>query len=156
MSYEPFGVTPPAPVGPEGRTINDLTPSKTLHRISARSRNISLTAIGTFDLFTVPAGRIFFPTDVWFNPTVNTAANSTPSVGVGYTDTGVFATSFEDFVIGYTFLSSLVAGQFFAIDLRIDSSSRRSASAGSVVKFKVEVASAGPCVGDVILSGFLV
>lgn len=156
MSYEPFGVTPPAPVGPEGRVINDFTPAKTLHRVAAQSRNVNLTAIGSHDLFTVPAGRIFFPSAIWFNPTINTAANSTPSVGVGYTDTGVFATSFEDFVIGFTFLSSLVAGQFFEFNLRADSASRRSASAGAVVKFKVETASAGPCTGDVILAGFLV
>lgn len=156
MSYEPFGVTPLAPVGPEDRRIDDFTPSKTLHRIMAASKFAALTSTGSHAILTVPADRKFFPISIWFNPTINTASNSTPVVTFGFTDTGVFSTSFEDFVSSYTFLSSRVAGQFFEIGLRADASARVSAPAGSVVRLKVETASAGPCEGYVIVSGFLV
>jgi len=156
MSYEPFGATTLAPVGPEGRRIDDFTPSRTLHRIATGSAFLNLTSTGSVALLTVPAGRRFFPFAVWFEPTINTASNSTPTVTVGYTDTGVASTSFEDFVLSYTFLSSRVAGQYFEIDLRAEGVARLSAPPGAVVRFKVETASAGACQGNAIISGFLV
>lgn len=156
MSYEPFGATTLPPVGPELRRIDDFTPSRTLARSAAGSVFLNLTSTGSAVLLTVPAGRRFFPVAIWFNPTINTASNSTPTVTVGYTDTGVASTSFEDFVLSYTFLSSRVAGQFFEIPIRADISARLSAPAGASVRFKVETASAGACQGDAIIAGFLV
>lgn len=157
MSYLPLGMSPAAPTGPESRVVNDLTPARTLVRLVSHVATPTLTAIGANVVFTTAPDRgRFFPVSIWFRPSVNTGSTSTPIIRVGYTNSG---TVYSDFVAAFTFLSSLVAGQFFEIPLKADATGapptgRFSAPPSTPIVFYVATAGAAPCAGDVIVTGF--
>lgn len=157
MSYLPLGVSPAAPTGPETRVINDKTPALSLVRIVTHVSTPTLTAIGANAVFTTAPDRgRFFPVSVWFRPSVNTGASSTPIVRLGYTNSG---TVYSDFVAAFTFASSLVAGQFFEIPLKADATGapptgRFSAPASTPIVLYVATAGAAPCAGEIIVAGF--
>lgn len=157
MSYIPFGMTPAGPIGPTPPVIHDKTPAPTLVHYVAHVATPTLTAIGANTIFTTAPDRgRFFPVSIWFRPSVNTGASSTPIIRVGYTNSG---TVYSDFVSSFTFLSSLVAGQFFEIPLKADATGtpptgRFSAPASTPIVFYVATAGAAPCAGEVTISGF--
>lgn len=157
MSYLPFGMSPAAPTGPEARVINDKTPAPTLVRLATYVGTPILTAIGANTIFTTAPDRgRFFPVSIWFRPSIATAAGATPIIRIGYTNSG---TVYSDWVTGFTFLSSLAAGQFFEITLKADAggaapTGRYSAPASTPIVLYVSTASASACAGEVILTGF--
>lgn len=157
MSYLPFGMSPKGPIGPTVPIINDKTPARSLVNLVAHTSRPTLTAIGANTIFTTAPDRgRFFPTAVWFNPDIATGASATPIIRIGYTNSG---TVYSDFVSAYTFLSSLVAGQFFEIPLKADATGapptgRFSAPASTAIVCYVATASASACSGDLIVSGF--
>ena len=157
MAYVPFGMTPAGPVGPTPPVIHDKTPATSLVQIVAYTSTPTLTAIGANTIFTTAANRgRFFPTAVWFNPSVNTGSTSTPVIRIGYTNSG---TVYSDFVSSYAFLSSLLAGQFFEIPLKADATGtpptgRFSAPPSTPIVLYVATAGAAPCAGQVIVAGF--
>lgn len=157
MAYVPFGMSPAGPIGPTPPVIHDKTPAPSLVQLVAHTATPTLTAIGANVIFTTAPDRgRFFPVAVWFNPSINTASNSTPIVRVGYTNSG---TVYSDWVSSYTFLSSLVAGQFFDIPLKADAggtapTGRYSAPPSTDVVLYVSTASVGVCAGQVIIWGY--
>ena len=157
MAYLPFGMSPAGPIGPTVPIINDKTPARTLVHMVTHVSTPTLTAIGANTIFTTAPDRgRFFPTAVWFNPSINTGASATPVIRIGYTNSG---TVYSDFVASYTFLSSRVAGQFFEIPLKADAggtspTARRSAPPSTAIVCYVSTASATVCAGQLIIAGF--
>jgi len=157
MAYVPFGMTPAGPTGPTPPVIHDKTPSPTLEHLAAYVATPNLTIIGAKVLFTTAPDRgRFFPVSIWFNPSINTASNSTPIIRIGYTNSG---TVYSDWVASYTFLSSRVLGQFFEIPIKNDAggtppTGRYSAPPSTDIVCYVATASAGVCTGELIVSGF--
>lgn len=157
MAYLPLGMSPAGPIGPTPPVINDKTPATSLVQLVAHVSTPILTAIGANTIFTTAPDRgRFFPTAVWFNPSVNTGASSTPIIRIGYTNSG---TVYSDFVSSFTFASSLVAGQFFEIGLKADAggaspTGRFSAPASTPIVCYVATAGAAPCAGQLVVSGF--
>jgi hypothetical protein len=157
MAYIPFGMSPAGPIGPTPPVINDKTPARSLVQLVAHVSTPTLTAIGANAIFTTAPDRgRFFPTAIWFNPSVNTGASSTPIIRIGYTNSG---TVYSDFVASFTFASSLVAGQFFEIPLKADATGapptgRFSAPASTSIVCYVATAGAAPCAGQLIVTGF--
>lgn len=157
MAYLPFGMSPAGPTGPTPPIINDKNPARTLSHLVAHVSSPTLTAIGANVVFqTAPDRGRFFPTAVWFHPTANTAAGATPVVRFGYTNSG---TVYSDWISSFTFLSSLVAGQFFELSLKADAggaapTGRYSAPPSTDVVLYVATASATPVPGQLVVVGF--